>query len=284
MRNLGLAVALAAFISIGVEAQQPAPSSAPVQSNPPTLGKVKLYNTEQGLTAPALLPLQIHDPIESECKGEKESGVVGFSFIVDEAGRARNIVFDRVLGNAMDYLAVRIMELDRFQPATLNGAPVAAEGALKMRLEFCVTAVKGQDGAQAHSFHLRSFPEQRLETPARTQNAAVLAPIPDPQATPGPPEKVGNGVTPPHALNSPQAQFSDYAQRDNIQGGCEFIMVVDEHGLPHDIQVVTPIEPSLLESAYEAIRQYRFKPGTKNGAPVQVQIKVRVNFQTEVAR
>jgi TonB family protein len=281
MRNLHVCFVFLALIAISDHGSgQPAPSIAPAPPNPPKLESVRLYNGAQGLTAASLLPLQVQDPLQNECKGKKESGVVSFSFIVDAAGRARNIVFDHVLGNAMDYLAVRVMEADRFQAATLNGVAVAVGEAMKMRLELCAEAVKKQGGgAQGRSYRLRALPQQELVTPPQTQDEVVLAPIPDPQAAPAPPEKVGNGVTAPHLLNSPEAEFSDYARRNKIQGECKFSMVVDEHGLPQDIKIVTPMEASLLENAYEVIRQYRFKPGAKDGAPVRVQIEVTVDFK-----
>jgi TonB family protein len=279
MRNVSFAVALVAFLATGVEAQQPTTPSAPAPSNPPKLESVKLYNGAVGLTAASLLPLQMEDPIQNECKGRKESGVVSLLFIIDATGKARNIAFDQVIGNTMDYQAIQITEADRFQVATLNGTPVSIGAAMKMRLQVCIEAVKKPGGAQAYKFRLRSLPEQKLVTPPQTQEEAVLAPIPDLQATPAPPEKVGNGVTPPHLLHSAEAEFSDYARRNNIQGDCKFSMVVDEHGLPRDIQVVTPMDSSLLDNAYEAIRQYRFKPGTKNGAPVPVRIEIVVSFK-----
>jgi len=278
MRNLRVRLVFLALIAISNRGLgQPAPSSAPAPQNPPKLESVKLYNGSQGLTAVSLLPLQL--PVQDECEGRKESGAVSFSFIVDAAGKPRNIVFERVLGKEIDYLAVRVMEADRFQAATLNGAPVAVGEAIKMRLEACVEAVRKRGRSQVYQLHLRSLPQQELIVPRQAQDQAVLAPIPAPQSIPAPPEKVGNGVTPPRLLNFPQAEFSDYARQNNIQGECEFSLVVDEHGLPQDIQVVMPMEPSLVENAYEAIRQYRFKPGTKDGAPVRVQIEVTVKFE-----
>ena len=276
MRKLHVCFGILAFVATSnYGLGQPAPSSAPA----PKLESVKLYNGTQGLTAASLRPLQVQDPVQNECKGKKETDVVGFSFVVDATGRARNIVFDRALGNAVDFLAVQIMESDRFQAAALNGTPVAVGEAMEMRLEICVEAVKQQGKALGYSYRLRSLPEQELVAPPETRDEAVLAPIPDPKATPAPAEKVGNGVTPPRLLKSAEAQFSDYARQNKIQGECKFSMVVDEHGLPKDIQVVTPMDPSLLENAYEAIRQYRFKPGMKNGLPVPVRIEITVDFR-----
>ena len=245
MRSLSVCFLFPALIAISYHGLgQSTPSSAPAS---PKLESVKLYNGAQGLTAASLLPLQVQGPVQNECKGKNDSGDVSFSFIVDANGKARNIAFDRVHGDTMDYVAVRVMESDRFQAATLNGVPVAVSEVMKMRLELCVETAANQGGAQGHHFRLRALPEQELVTPSEAPHKAVLAPIPDPQAAPTPPEKVGNSVSPPHLLNfPPQVEFSDYARLHNIQGECEFSMIVDEHGLPQDIKIVTPMEASLL--------------------------------------
>jgi protein TonB len=48
--------------------------------------------------------------------------------------------------------------------------------------------------------------------------------------------------------------------------------------MPTDIKITRPLGSGLDEKAVEAVRQWRFKPGTKDGSPVAVRINVEINF------
>jgi periplasmic protein TonB len=54
---------------------------------------------------------------------------------------------------------------------------------------------------------------------------------------------------------------------------------VDKNGNPSDVKVVRGIGHGLDEKAVEAVRQYKFKPATKDGDPVMVDLYINVNFQ-----
>jgi TonB family protein len=86
------------------------------------------------------------------------------------------------------------------------------------------------------------------------------------------------GVITPTLLYAPEAEFSDEARRQKYQGICMVAVVVDAHGNPQNVHVIRSLGMGLDEKAIEAIRQYRFKPGTKDGKPVPVMITVRVDF------
>jgi TonB family protein len=99
--------------------------------------------------------------------------------------------------------------------------------------------------------------------------------------------KIGNGVTPPKATYDPEAEFSDEARKmikkahiRDFQAVSTVGLVVDAQGLPQDICLKKPAGYKLDEQAVKAVRQYRFKPATKDGTPVAVRIVVAVNFKT----
>ena len=56
-------------------------------------------------------------------------------------------------------------------------------------------------------------------------------------------------------------------------------IVVDVDGLPKDIKVVRPLGSGLDEKAIEAVEQWRFKPGMKDGKAVATRAQVEVNFR-----
>jgi TonB family protein len=95
------------------------------------------------------------------------------------------------------------------------------------------------------------------------------------------PEKiyhVGNGVTPPALTYSVDAEFTQKAKQAKYQGVSVVRCVVDTHGMPQHVHTVRKLKMGLDEKAIEAVRQYRFKPGTLDGKPVSVAITIEVNF------
>jgi TonB family protein len=56
-------------------------------------------------------------------------------------------------------------------------------------------------------------------------------------------------------------------------------VVVGADGTPQDIQVLSPLEPSLDEAATQALAKWRFKPGVKVGAPVSTAALVVMGFR-----
>ncbi len=55
-------------------------------------------------------------------------------------------------------------------------------------------------------------------------------------------------------------------------------VIVGTDGKPHDIYVQRSLGMGLDEKAVEAARLWRFAPGTKDGAPVPVEVFLEVNF------
>jgi TonB family protein len=89
----------------------------------------------------------------------------------------------------------------------------------------------------------------------------------------------GNGVVAPTLIVAPEAEFSDDARRNKYQGTCMLSVIVDAHGNPQNVHVIRTLGMGLDEKALEAVRRYRFKPGTKDGKPVPVLISVAVDFR-----
>ena len=90
--------------------------------------------------------------------------------------------------------------------------------------------------------------------------------------------RVGHGVSAPRVTYTPEPEFSEKARQAGYEGTCVLEMVVDAEGIPRDIKVVRPIGMGLDDKAIEAVRQWRFKPGMKDGEPVAVRINVETSF------
>jgi TonB family protein len=87
------------------------------------------------------------------------------------------------------------------------------------------------------------------------------------------------GITAPRAIYDPEPEYSDEARRIKYQGTVVLALVVDQQGRARDIHVARSLGMGLDEKAIEAVRKWRFEPGTKDGSPVALQVNVEVNFR-----
>jgi len=88
----------------------------------------------------------------------------------------------------------------------------------------------------------------------------------------------GGAVRPPVPIFEVDPQFSEEARKAKFSGNVEIYLIVDEHGNPTHIRVTRGAGMGLDEKAIEAVRQYKFKPGTLNGKPVKVDLYIDVEF------
>lgn len=90
---------------------------------------------------------------------------------------------------------------------------------------------------------------------------------------------VGGGVSPPRVIYAPDPDFSEQARKAKYQGTVVLWVVVGPDGRAHDVRVRRTLGMGLDEKAIEAIRQWKFEPGRKDGIAVAVQVNVEVNFR-----
>jgi protein TonB len=102
--------------------------------------------------------------------------------------------------------------------------------------------------------------------PLDAQNAQVYEP--------------GNGVTLPQVLKQVQARYTDEAMQNRIEGNVELAAVVLDDGKVGDVSVSRSLDSvhGLDEEAVKAMKQWEFKPGTKDDKPVAVRIHVIMRF------
>ena len=90
--------------------------------------------------------------------------------------------------------------------------------------------------------------------------------------------RVGAGISAPQAISAPDPDYTQEARRAKKQGTCVLWLIVDSSGHPRDIRVVRGLGLGLDAKAVDAVRQCRFQPALKDGKPVDVQIRVEVEF------
>ena len=90
----------------------------------------------------------------------------------------------------------------------------------------------------------------------------------------------GNGVSLPTVVKQVTAHYSDEARQQRIEGVVGLSCVVRPDGHVSDVEVDQSLDSvyGLDKNAVEAMKQWEFKPGTKDNKPVAVKIEVKINF------
>jgi protein TonB len=90
--------------------------------------------------------------------------------------------------------------------------------------------------------------------------------------------RVGGGVTPPTVLYRVEPTYSEEARKAKYQGVVVLSAIVRKDGTIEILKVVRGLGLGLDENAISALRQWRFRPGMRNGVPVDVALNIEVNF------
>ena len=91
--------------------------------------------------------------------------------------------------------------------------------------------------------------------------------------------RVGKDISPPKTVFSPQPQFSSFARESGLQGVVTLGLIVDDQGIPRNVEILFPLGAGLDEEAVAAIRTWKFKPAEqKEHGPIAVEIAVEVDF------
>jgi len=73
--------------------------------------------------------------------------------------------------------------------------------------------------------------------------------------------------------------YTEEAKQAKIQGSVLISAVVNAEGRAEDIQVERSLDTGLDLNAVTAVSQWLFKPGTKDDQPVDVAVKIEINFR-----
>ena len=90
---------------------------------------------------------------------------------------------------------------------------------------------------------------------------------------------LGSGVQAPTVLVESEAEFSEEARKAKFSGSVQVYLWVEADGTPSHVRVVRGVGMGLDEKAVEAVRKYKFRPATKDGKPVAVDLYIDVNFE-----
>lgn len=90
----------------------------------------------------------------------------------------------------------------------------------------------------------------------------------------------GSGVSAPTLVSQVKPQYTTEAMRAKIQGKVWLEVVVMPDGRPGEIKIARSLDRTfgLDEEAIKAMRQWRFRPGVRQGSPVPVVVTVEMEF------
>ena len=106
--------------------------------------------------------------------------------------------------------------------------------------------------------------------------AQTQAPVPAPDK---PAYRIGGGISAPVPIHKPEPGYTEEARKAQLQGTVILFIVVDENGDPRNLKVIRSLGMGLDRKAMEAVNQWKFRPGMKDGNPVPVQATIEVNFR-----
>src|SRR6185436_2788617 len=114
-------------------------------------------------------------------------------------------------------------------------------------------------------------------------NDAPLAPEapppPPPPPAPSTPLRVGGDVKAPVVIDRAEPLYNETARKARITGTVIVEAIISKSGRVEDVKVIKGLPMGLSHEAEEAVKRWRFKPGTLNGQPVATIFNLTVTFK-----
>src|SRR3989475_792792 len=115
------------------------------------------------------------------------------------------------------------------------------------------------------------------ELPKQQLMTLLIAPPPPPPPPPPQRIRVGGNVQAANLLSQVKPVYPPLAKQARIQGVVVLEAEISKEGTIDNLKVVTG-HPLLIQSAIDAVKQWRYKPTLLNGEPVPVVTTITVNF------
>lgn len=125
--------------------------------------------------------------------------------------------------------------------------------------------VKEQRASDAAKDH----PEEHLQSTQRGDKKAE-------QRVPYP--NLSGDVLRPKPVFTPEPTYPDRASSENFRGIVLLAMVVNKDGRVENIRLLRPLGMGMEEAAVAAVQTWRFKPATRDGQAVAVEMNIEVAF------
>lgn len=125
--------------------------------------------------------------------------------------------------------------------------------------------------------------EPEIEIDLDSYDANLPLRIPEAPPMPEPPKdiyRVGE-IENPERIHYVAPLYTEIARRARVEGVVRLQAIINKHGNVTDLKVMKALTMGLTEEALKAVRQWRYKPSTVDGRPVNVLLTVTVRFKLQ---
>ena len=257
-------MALASGLAVAQEELAPSTQDGPMQIHPahpapaptPKPDPDGIYRMQVGVLTPWLIEA-IPAEYPADAPATEQPHICIVSAVIGSDAIPSQVETLYPCGNSYGHSAIEAVKHSRFQAGTLDNKRIPV--LIQLRVPF-----SGLNPAIPMVLPRYAHPRNALDLPSHTP--------PDPLA-------FRPGDSPPRATYTPEAEFSDAARRNKIDGAVLVSLIVSADGLPTDIRVIRGAGWGLDENAIDAVSRYRFTPALRDGKPIPARISVQVNFR-----
>ena len=89
---------------------------------------------------------------------------------------------------------------------------------------------------------------------------------------------LNDDIVPPRIVRRVNPQYSPGSHGIKLEGSVIVETVVSSQGTPKDVHVVKSLDKDVDGAAIEAVKQWVFAPGKKNGKAVAVRLQIEIHF------
>ncbi|MCU1227738.1 MAG: uncharacterized protein JWO97_622, partial [Acidobacteria bacterium] len=99
-----------------------------------------------------------------------------------------------------------------------------------------------------------------------------------PPAAPAGPMRVGGDVKAPVVTRRVEPTYPEVARKARVAGVVVVEAIIDKQGNVDQVRILKGLPMGLSAEAEDAVRKWKFRPGTLNGQPVDVIFSLTVTF------
>ena len=242
-------------------APRPAPVRTPEKASPPQ--PIQVAANVQA----AKLTHRVVPDYPTLARQARIQGTVIFSAIIGKDGAVRTLQL--VSGHPLlTPAALEAVKQWVYRPTLVNAEPV--EVSTQVDVNFTLTEPTPPPKAA----------ESASAAPAPSAPSAPPPPKPVQAAAPSQPQvyTLGAGVTAPVILSRVEPGYTEEARQARHSGVVLLEVDVWPDGTVHNVRVLRSLGMGLDEKAAEAVKQWKFRPGTKDGQPVAVSVAIQIRF------
>ena len=202
----------------------------------------------------------------SAARQARIQGTIVLRVEINRSGNVENIQL--VSGHPMlAPAAIEAVKQWEYTPYQLNGEAVDVETSVIMNF-----TLDGNSPAESVAGNM----------PGGTQpgeQGGIAPSVPREGRDSAPPQRVrvSQGVMASFVITKVPPNYPADAKQARIQGTVLMTVIIDKEGNVSNIQLVSG-HPILAPAAVDAVKQWKYRPYLLNGAPVEVETQVQVNF------